>query len=415
MKITVSRDADELKWPDDADGAVPYWIYTDKDNYQRELERIWYGRHWLYCGLEAEVPQVGNYRTATLGERPVIMVRSSETDITVVENRCAHRGTKVCWTHSGLSEEFKCPYHQWIYDLEGNLVGVPFRRGVRGQGGMPNDFDPSQFGLRRLKVEVVNGVVWASFSQDTPAFREYLGANLWRCYERMFSGKKLRIVGYNRQRIHGNWKLMQENNKDPYHGALLHAFFATFGLFRPDQKNALEMDETGRHASITSTMERGGVNDVTGSLPGFDSTLQLKDPRLVRAVKELKGDETMSGNSIFPSVVLLQQVNSMQARQIVPRGPDVFDFYWTHFGYEDDDEEMRQRRALHANLFGPAGYVSADDSEAIAMQQQGITSAHSADWSPILMGGRSVERSNNMASETGVRGMYRYYRKVMGL
>jgi salicylate 5-hydroxylase large subunit len=404
-------------WPEDAVTATPYWLYTDEKVYRRELDLIWYGPHWLYCGLEVELPEVGSYRTITLGERPVIMVRSGEGEgeISVLENSCAHRGTKICWDRAGKVEELTCPYHQWSYRLTGELTGVPFRRGIRGEGGMPKDFNPGEHNLKRLRVEVVNGVVWASFSDQAPSFRTYIGDRLFGYYERIFSGRKLRVIGYNRQRINGNWKLMLENNKDPYHAALLHVFFATFGLFRPDQVSALEMDETGRHACLMSTKGEGGNNDVSGSLRGFDATLKLADPRIIEAVKEFRGEETVGATTVFPSVILLQQVNSLQARQIVPHGPGCFDFMWTHFGFEDDDETMRQRRIRHANLFGPSGYVSADDAEVIRMAQEGFVEQADLASALMIMGGREVASTTTMATETALRGMYRYYRAVMGL
>lgn len=402
-------------WPEDGQASTPYWVYTDPELYSQELARIWYGDHWLYCGLEAEVPAVGCYRTLMLGERPVIMVRSGDAEVSVLENSCAHRGTKICWNRSGKVEELTCPYHQWSYQLTGELTGVPFRRGIRGDGGMPSDFEPRDHGLRKLKVEVVNGIVWASFSEATPCFRAYLGEKLFGYYQRVFSGRKLRVIGYNRQRINGNWKLILENNKDPYHAALLHVFFATFGLFRPDQKSALEMDGTGRHACLMSVRNVGGPVDVKGTLRSFDATLQLADPRLIEAVKEFTGEETVSATTVFPSVILLQQVNSIQARQIVPRGPAGFDFVWTHIGFDDDDEDMRQRRVRHANLFGPSGYVSADDAEVVRMVQESLA-GHPGNAAALnLMGGRDIGSSSSMATETAIRGMYKYYRTVMGL
>jgi salicylate 5-hydroxylase large subunit len=61
-------------------------------------------------------------------------------------------------------------------------------------------------------------------------------------FDRVFNGRKLKMLGYNRQRIPGNWKLMQENIKDPYHPGLLHTWFVTFGLWRADQKSRMVMD-----------------------------------------------------------------------------------------------------------------------------------------------------------------------------
>lgn len=401
-------------WPADENGRIPYWVYTDPEIYSAELERIWYGPHWLYCALECEIPEVGDWKTTTLGERPVVVVRSAQDEISVVENRCAHRGVKFCQKRHGNSAEFVCPYHQWSYDLRGNLMGVPFRRGVRRQGGMPADFDPKNHNLNRLRVEVVNGVVWATFSDQTPSFRDYLGERFWKHYTRVYDGRKLAILGYNRQHIPGNWKLMQENIKDPYHAGLLHVFFATFGLFRADQKSAVDIDETGRHGILISRKGEQQVNDVTSDIRNFQSDLVLSDPRILDVKHEFPGEDTVGMITIFPSVILQQQVNSLTTRQIVPKGTGGFDFHWTHWCYADDSPEMRLRRTRQANLFGPAGFVSADDGEVIEMSQEGFSGSPD-EQALVLLGGREIGCTDHQVTEAAIRGMYRYWREVMGL
>jgi salicylate 5-hydroxylase large subunit len=401
-------------WPQDEAGRVPYWVYSDPDIYQTELQRIWYGPHWLYCGLEAEVPAVGDFKSTTLGERPVVVVRSAPDEVSVVENRCAHRGVKFCQARRGNAKELLCPYHQWTYNLRGDLQSVAFRRGVRKQGGMPADFDLSEHSLNRLRVEVVNGVIWATFSPSTPPFREYLGERFWQHYTRVYDGRKLEVLGYNRQHIPGNWKLMQENIKDPYHASLLHVFFVTFGLFRADQKSATEIDPTGRHGILISRRGSQELNDVTADMRTFRSDIVLADTRIMDGVREYADEDTVGMITVFPSVVLQQNLNSLTTRQIVPTGPHGFDFHWTHWCYADDPPEMRQRRTRQANLFGPAGFVSADDSEIIEMSQQGFS--HAPDESAlVMMGGRGIESVEHMATEVGIRGMYRYWREAMGL
>jgi phenylpropionate dioxygenase-like ring-hydroxylating dioxygenase large terminal subunit len=69
--------------------------------------------------------------------------------------------------------------------------------------------------------------VFASFDPDVEPLEDYLGPTILRYFDRVFDGRKLTILGYNRQRIPGNWKLMQENIKDPYHPGLLHTWFVT--------------------------------------------------------------------------------------------------------------------------------------------------------------------------------------------
>jgi salicylate 5-hydroxylase large subunit len=405
--------AESRIWPADKLGRVPYWVYSDPEVFKQEMEKIWYGPHWLYAGLECEVPEVGDFRTTTLGKRPVIMVRSSPDEISVVENRCAHRGAKFCQERFGNRSDLLCPYHQWSYALNGDLQGVPFLRGVRRQGGMPADFDRKQFGLHKLSVEVVNGVVWASFSDAVAPFREYVGERFWKHYTRVYDGRKLEILGYNRQRIPGNWKLMLENIKDPYHAGLLHVFFATFGLFRADQKSMVDLDDTGRHGILVSRKGEQEVNEVTSDMRQFQGDLVLQDPRIMDVVHEFPGEDTVGMITIFPSVILQQQVNSLTTRQIVPTGPDSFDFHWTHWTYANDSEEMKVRRLRQANLFGPGGFVSADDGEVIEFSQQGFT-ASPEEAAVVQMGGRGTDPTDHMVTETAIRSMYQYWRGVMG-
>lgn len=401
------------EWPTAA-SRVPYWVYSDAALYADEMEKIFYGPHWCYVGLEVEVAEPGDFKTTAVGERVVIMVRADDGEIYVVENRCAHRGAQFCREKFGKAKEFTCPYHQWVYALNGDLMGVPFRRGVKKKGGMPKDFDPKSNGLKRLRVEIVNGVVWATFSDDTPDFRTYLGPRMWKHYERVYNGRKLKVLGYNRQHIPANWKLMMENIKDSYHPGLLHVFFATFGLFRADQESATEVDETGRHGILISRKGEKEENEVSSSIRTFDAGLELADPRLMDYHHEWPTAQTVGMITVFPSVVLQQQVNSLSTRQILPKGPGGFDFVWTHWGYADDDEEMTTRRLRQANLFGPAGLVSADDGEIIEFSQQAFEAYQNRE-TMIEMGGHDIECTDYMITETAIRGMYAYYRQVMGL
>lgn len=409
--LSLSRS--NRKWPENA-SRVPYWIYSDPGLYAEEMEKIFYGPHWCYVGLIAELPEVGDFKTTAVGERSVIVVRAEDDEIIVMENRCAHRGAQFCREKFGKAKEFACPYHQWVYALNGDLVGVPFRRGVKKKGGMPPEFNPKENGLKRLRAEVVNGVIWATFSNDAPPFRDYLGPRMLAHYERVYNGKKLRVLGYNRQHIPANWKLMMENIKDSYHPGLLHVFFSTFGLFRADQDSATEVDETGRHGILISTKGEKGVNEVSRSIRSFDAGLELADPRILDYHHEWPTPHTVGMITVFPSVVLQQQVNSLSTRQILPKGPDGFDFVWTHFGYEDDDDEMTERRLRQANLFGPAGMVSADDGEIIEFCQDAFNAYHDRE-TLIEMGGHEVECTDYMITETAIRGMYGYYRKIMRL
>lgn len=434
--------APPFEWSGPGSSRVPYRLYTDAQLHERELQRFFYGEHWNYVGLEAEVPQVGDYRLSWVGERQVILVRDRvapadrgrDPGIRVVENRCAHRGVRFCQEPHGHARSFVCPYHQWTYKLNGDLVGLPFKDGVKDgecvNGGMPEGFDVRQHGLTRLRVAVLHGLVFATFSDTVAPLEDYLGPHIMPWLDRIFmrpeGPARLTLLGYNRQRIPGNWKLMMENIKDPYHPGLLHTWFVTFGLWRADQKSRMVMDEHGRHAVMVSRRNEGGQAAVTEGVSSFKANMSLADPRLLDVVSEpwwTVPDPSQAGQTItptvtmmtlFPGLIVQQQVNSLSTRHIVPRGPGEFDFVWTHFGFADDSPEMTQRRLRQANLFGPAGYVSADDGEVIEFSQQGFAQGPRDAATLCELGGTGTEMTEHMVTETLIRSLYAYWQKVMG-
>ena len=402
-------------WNEPGASRVPAKVYTSPEVYARELDRIFYGRHWCYVGLEAEIPEAGSFKRTSIGERSVIMIRNRRGEINVLENRCAHRAMRFCKEKFGKVKTLVCPYHQWNYNHDGKLLGVPFQRGVKGNGGMPEDFNLEEHGLPRLKVAVRNGVVFASFAKDVEPLEDYIGPAVLAYFDRTFDGRELVIQGYSRQRIPGNWKLMMENIKDPYHPGLLHTWFVTFGLWRADNQSRLIMDDKGRHACMISQRSETIDPDVTKGVTSFRRNMTLHDTSLLDIVHEpWWNGPTVCMTTIFPSVILQQQVNSLSTRQIIPSGPDSFDFVWTHFGFAGDSPEMADRRMHQANLFGPGGLVSADDGEVIELSQDGFRQDQT--FSTMCeLGGTAVENTEHMVTETLIRGMYQYWREVMEL
>jgi salicylate 5-hydroxylase large subunit len=409
MGATVTR-----RWPSEGSSRVPYWVYSDPEVYQREQERIFRGPSWSYVGLAAEVPEPGDFRRTHVGETPVVVVRDRRGRVNVVVNRCAHRGVQFCREPSGNATKFECPYHQWTYNLEGRLLGVPFRKGLDGQGGMPDDFTPGDHSLTTLAVAERNGVLFASFDPGAPPLEEYLGLTMLGWFDRVFDGRPLRLLGYSRQRLPCNWKLMFENIKDPYHASLLHVFLVTFGLFRADQPSAVQMDDTGRHSVLVSSKGEQQATAATAEMKSFRADFQLHDPTLLTPVREFPGSATVVMQTLWPNLIVQQQSNTLATRQMVPRGPEAHDLIWTFFGYEDDTEEMTRIRLRQANLMGPAGYVSIDDGEVMRMSQDGVRLR--PDGTGLLeMGGRGTGDEDHMVTEAAIRAFYDHYRTVMEL
>ena len=411
--IFIDRAPVDRQWPEGGFTRIPAWIYSDEDIYRKEMTTFFRGDTWNYVGLDCEIPKVGNFKRAWIGDMQVIVVRDAD-GVNVVENRCAHRGGALCWKNTGTVKDLTCPYHQWSYNLKGDLMGVPLKRGVHGSGGMPKDFDNKQHGLRKLRVASFGGSIWATFSDAVPSFEEYCGPEAISRLRRMMPGRKLRLLGYSRQLIPANWKLYFENTRDPYHGTLLHTFFISFGLYRADSKHVTQPTRGGMHSvNYASPADRNEGADITAELTRFRGDLALEDMETVRFVDEY-GDGEMTAMQLFPGTFVQQHANILAMRSVIPKSVKEVEVSWTYLGYADDDENMQRIRLKQANLLGPSGFVSMDDSELLKQMNNQVT-GYPESIGIVEMGGRGVEPQITMATEVGIRAFYDYYRQAMGL
>ncbi len=147
------NDSSNLVWPEGGNTRIPYQIYSA---IQRFSNAKWIGssaaRGWAYVGLEVEVPNPGDFKVTRIGNTSVVINRDEYGELRGFVNRCAHRGVKLCRHEFGNNRFFVCPYHQWSYDATGALRGVPFIKGVNQLGGMPDDFERTDYALPRLSM-----------------------------------------------------------------------------------------------------------------------------------------------------------------------------------------------------------------------------------------------------------------------
>lgn len=394
---------------------MPYWVYQDPGIYAREQERIYRGDAWNFLGLEAELARQGDFKTTFAGEMPVVVTRDESGIVRCFENRCAHRGALLCLKDRGNAKEIACVYHNWTYDLRGNLTAVAFRRGVAGKGGMPLDAEPESQAPRKFRVEIFCGLMFATLSEATPPIERYIGPEVAAKIRRVMK-EPVKILGGYTQVLHSNWKLYFENVKDTYHASLLHLFFSTFRLNRLEQKGGVIVGgDGGSHASFTmmksdqsgDEYEKAGMRSATG---GY--TLQA--PQMLESVDEIGDGVTLQILTVFPGFVLQQIMNSLAVRQVLPKGVDRTELVWTCFGYASDDAKMTELRMKQSNLVGPAGYISLEDGAATGFVQRGIAGA-AARASVVEMGGREVASNESRVTETSVRGLWQQYRKHMSL
>jgi anthranilate 1,2-dioxygenase large subunit len=405
----------DFAWPFEDVSRVPFRVYTDPAIYAREQERIFQGPTWNFLALEVEIPNGGDFKTTQVGDAPVIVVRTAEGQINAMVNRCAHKGSLICFKPRGNVKELACVYHNWVYDLAGNLTGVAVRPGVGGKGGLSEDFDQSQHSLQRLRVETYGGMIFGTFSDATPPFKDYIGAELIANIDRVFI-KPLKVLGYHSQVLPNNWKLYAENNKDSYHASLLHVFHNTFGVVRPNMGGGIKLSDNGwHHLSYTQREDLGDAQIGKEKVRSQKDQYRLQDASMMEHRLELGDTVTNAIQTVFPTLVVQQILNALAVRQLVPRGVDRSELIWTILGFEDDDADLQELRLKVNNLVGPAGLISMEDG-CVGGWVQRAAKADPDALTIMPMGGRSIEASvGSRITEAAVRGFWQGWRSCMGV
>ena len=402
-----------VAWPSNGISEVPFRAYTDQASYDNEQERIFKGPTWHYLCLEVELAETGNFIATTVGEVSILVTRDTNQNINAFVNRCIHRGNLLCMGRQGNTKKFSCMYHGWTYDLTGQLTGVAFEKGVQGKGGMAPEFRKEEHRLQQLRVAVLGGIVFGTFSDTVSSLEDWLGPDVARGLTRVMN-RKPQLLGRNTQILPNNWKLYIENVKDTYHASILHLFLTTFKINKLNMPGGIFINsDGGNHYSFakldyeaeTASYQEQGIR--------AESDFRLQDRSVVESVDEYGDGVSVQILTVFPGMVLQQVRNTIAVRVIRPRGVDRTELEWIHIGFEDDDEEMTERRLRQGNLIGPAGYVAMEDGFIGGFVQRALR-YNDEGAGIVMMGGHEAESQTFKASESAIRGFWKHYRMLIG-
>lgn len=190
--------------------SLPQGLYNDPAAHAFDLQAV-FARTWLLAGFEAEVADTGQYLSFVIGPSPVLVVRGADGRLRGFHNSCRHRGSELCSVGTGRKSRLVCPYHQWVYNLEGELLTARH---------MPADFDPRQHGLRPVHVETVAGAIYVCLADTPPDFAGFRADLEPMLAPHNLLGAKVAFEGTLVER--GNWKLVMENARECYHCAARH-------------------------------------------------------------------------------------------------------------------------------------------------------------------------------------------------
>jgi len=191
--------------------SLPAPFYLSPEIYQRDLSLI-FGRHWIFVGVEPEIPEAGDLFTVDIGSDSIIILRDDDLAVRAFHNVCRHRGARLRPAGRGMVGNLVCPYHQWTYNLRGELVHNQH---------MGEDFERCNFGLKPVHIENLAGLLFICLA-ETPAqgFDEMRAAIEHYIAPHHIANTK---IAFQKDIIeHGNWKLTMENNRECYHCSANH-------------------------------------------------------------------------------------------------------------------------------------------------------------------------------------------------
>jgi choline monooxygenase len=191
---------------------IPSSWYTDERVLAFERDAV-FGRTWQYVGHESQLASAGDYILGEVAGNPLIVLRNAEGDMRCFYNVCRHRGGPLAMEPCGHVTMLQCKYHGWTYRLDGSLRGVPrFDRSEL--------FDKRDFGLKPVRLQSWEGILFVDLSGEAPPLEEVLGG----IRERIAPLRPAASVFHHRDVHHVacNWKAYVDNYLEGYHIPLVH-------------------------------------------------------------------------------------------------------------------------------------------------------------------------------------------------
>jgi len=190
---------------------LPARTYHDAAILEWERENI-FRRDWVLVARTEEIAEPGTFKRVELFGEDIILVRGRDDVIRAFYNVCRHRGTAVEERECGKAVRFQCPYHAWIYDLDGSLVRAKHTEDLE-------DFSFATSGLTPVRCEVWGGFIFLCFAGEpvTPPLPAYLGD--WSAHHADFGRdlSTLRRAARLTYDVAANWKIVAENYSECYH------------------------------------------------------------------------------------------------------------------------------------------------------------------------------------------------------
>ncbi len=277
---------------------LPVSAYTSQEWFDLEQKLI-FSKAWTFVGFPEDLAETGDHVTVQAGLNNILVIRGNDGTLRAFHNICRHRGARMLRPHGKSASAITCPYHDWTYDFEGNLRGVP------NKATEFPDLDPACLSLHKATVAQWRGMVFVHPSPNAPSIGDWFGP--MEPYLGPHQPEQMMEIheAANENIIEANWKFVAENYIDAYHLPLLHS--GTLGMY--DHRNA-ETGFVGDHFAFYEPLSPDYAENVEKNAPS--PLVEFGKAHRIGAYVPL----------LFPGIGLSETELSWSVFHIVPLAPD---------------------------------------------------------------------------------------------
>ncbi|MGH2819975.1 MAG: aromatic ring-hydroxylating oxygenase subunit alpha [Actinomycetota bacterium] len=169
---------------------------------------------WVCVGRSEDVARPGDRKAFGAGAEEILVVRDQAGALHAFFNVCRHRGHQLLQPGACVNATvIRCPYHAWVYGLDGSLKGAPRYGEVEG-------FDKADYPLIEARAAEWRGWLFVNASGDAPALSGHVG-NLDE-FVAPYEPERLRSAARHGYVVKTNWKIAHENYHECYHCPSIH-------------------------------------------------------------------------------------------------------------------------------------------------------------------------------------------------
>ncbi|MFO1465079.1 MAG: aromatic ring-hydroxylating dioxygenase subunit alpha [Steroidobacteraceae bacterium] len=410
-------------------------LYISEEIFQLEQEHF-FANTWNYLGHDSQVPKSGDFFTTELAGRPLLVVRQADGSVRVLMNRCAHKGARLTMASCGSAGKyFRCPYHAWVFHIDGRVQSIPLKKGYEGTQLGQSD---AAKGLSVVKdVAVYRGFIFARLNPGGPDFSSYFGDSLSsidNMADRSPVGE-LEVVGAPLRFTHNcNWKMFVENLNDTMHPMVAHESSAgtakSMWAGQPeDQPKPMAVEQFVPFMSDYKFFDEMGVRvfDNGHSYTGVNFSIHSKYsgiPEYESAMNAAYGEERASAiiaqarhNTVYyPNLTIKGAIQSIRVAKPLAVDKTVVES-WI-FRLKGAPEVLLQRTAMYNRLINsPFSVVGHDDLYAYRAIQEGLH-GEGNDWVSLHRNHDPKEtlpadQVTNGTNELPIRSQYRAWARYM--